>query len=450
MNLKQFREKMKSGEISAGSKLAMRNEAIQTNKRTTYERLKKEKGKVCKLVIPKELALDFDPEVGESTEEFNAAHKFRPLLVPSTMALILKEIADNNEKTKERFMAKAGVEAWDTSDCTTLTAEDKKVFTPYLYPVIYTLPVVNVKLKAMTTTAWGRDYLMRIKRDPITNKVEGETPLPLQANYFFRALAAEECDELESKVRKGEIDLSDKQLSEKKSDIRGARILVSSDKPSNWVRLLEIPLNEDMSLKDAFNAGKMTAESVNDYIRITRCSSELMSSLQKFKSTWKAKDTNFDFYEVDMVCPVDKDDPMLIGKDTRYEKTDCSLISIEGYDTFLAAYKKRFDNDEDAEKLMWASTGITEYNEDIEKRLMESLEMEIDLESPYLTEKVIKNNANFLQMVFPDESDEMIMSAEGGFSGRKAGNFDPGKEQAEYDLEKMSAMDDLDLEELSE
>ena len=86
MTLKEFKEKASQGKVSMGSQLAMRNENIQARKRVNqYTKLKREKSKVCRLLVPKEIALDFDPMTGSVTDEFNADRKFRPLMAPSEL-----------------------------------------------------------------------------------------------------------------------------------------------------------------------------------------------------------------------------------------------------------------------------------------------------------------------------------------------------------------------------
>ena len=88
-------------------------------------------------------------------------------------------------------MDKAGVDNWDTSDHEHLTADDKAIFRKYRVPSIYTFPVVHVDIPAMTGD-YGRDYLVKIDRDPITGNVVGDKKLITQAYEFFRDIAYEE------------------------------------------------------------------------------------------------------------------------------------------------------------------------------------------------------------------------------------------------------------------
>lgn len=452
MTLKEFQDKVKSGQVSLGSKLAMRNENIQRrDNRKTYERLQRAKSKVSRILIPKEIALDFDPACGMETDEFNEDHKFRPLMTPSSLALILKEYANTVPETKQRLMSKSGVSDWDTSDVGTLTEMDKKVFRPYLYPVIFTLPVFNVKLKTMSNNQWGRDYLIRVQRDPITNRVVGEVPLPLKANYFYASVAQEEINELEERVKNKIEDYTDQQLQQKRSDIREARIMVSGDRPSNWLRVIEIDvIPRTLGIDQGkFSLADATKDSTANCIRMTRYTKELQNTVDKYRNgNWELRDTNFDFYEVNMVCPVSGDKPADIGRETRYEKPDLPISEEAGFDNFLKQYNELFSDDEDAEKTVWASTRICEYDEDVERRLREALSLGIDLKSKYVTDNVILRNKDFITEIFGERGDHLIMMAEEDISGKKAGG--PGvpgdaATRREYDLDAMEQFSEEDL-----
>lgn len=450
MTLKEFKEKTSQGKVSMGSQLAMRNENIQERKRVNqYTKLKREKSKVCRLLVPKEIALDFDPMTGSVTDEFNADRKFRPLMAPSELALILKEIADSVPETKERLMSRSGVEEWDTSNFSELTEVDKAVFRPYLYPVIYTIPVFNTTLKTMSRNSYGASFIIKVDRDPITNRVIGETPLPLQANYFFRAVAQEEISELKSRVEKGEEDLTDKQLTDKIRQINDARVLVSSEFPSNWVRVIEVPLNPtDMSIDPSFKVGTVTNESMPDFVRLSRYTSELRETILKFRTgAWKNKDVNFDFYEFDMVCPTTGDKPADVGRATRYEKPEMSISEQEGFAKFIDVYREAFGKDEYAEQTVLTSTYFKNYDSSVEKKLLEALSLEIDLANRYVTEEVLISNQEFITTVFGEQGDEILLQAEMGISGKSKGNFNPAKaEEPTYDLNEMTSFDDVDLD----
>lgn len=451
MTLKDFQQQVNEGKVAMGSQLAMRNENIQVRKRVhRYTKLKREKAKVSRLVVPKEIALDFDPRTGEVTEEFNADTKFRPMIAPSEFALILKELADTVPGTKERIMAKAGVDSWDTSDYKKLTDEDKAVFRPYLYPMIYTVPIFTTTLKTMSKNAYGTSYIIKVDRDPVTNRVVGEEPLPILANYFFRAVAQEEINELKESA-KNDATLTDAQLKDKIRQINDARVMVSSDFPSNWIRVLEIPL--DASTMDVMPTCKLSAvtdESFSDFVCLSRYTTELRETISKFRAgAWKNRDVNFDFYEFDMVCPLNADNPADVGRNTRYERVEYPLAEKEGFSQFMKVYYDVFGRDENAEQTVLTSTYFKNYDDTIEKRLLEACSLEIDLKSKYLTDNVILSNQDFLTAVFAEEADDLIMRADAGISGREQGTYSAEqvkKDDKEYDLNKMAELEDMDLD----
>lgn len=422
-NLENFIAKLESGSISGESELHMRNEDIQSGTRSkVYPRLKRESGKMCKLLIPKEIALDFDPFTGEETEKYNRSNKFRPVASPTSLAQALKKIANNNAKTKERLMAESGVATWDTTT-TELTEEDKRIFAPYLQIQIFTLPTISCKLKQITgRSEIPRNYVIHVDRDSITGRIKGEVPLPIEANRFFSAVAREEIADLQDKIDKKEIILNEKQQKEKISEIYDKRILVSSDRSANFVRVLELKTDNSFSTNNCVDFSSVTVESLGKMMRLSRLTSELSTSLEKFKSgAYAASDHYFDYYELDMTCPADKSTPMEIGKDTRYERPFKPIKDEANFAKFSTVFCNLLDDGENLEKIVWASTGIREYTEDDNRRFLAALEAEIDLDDKFVTKNVLTAYQNFITMVFPDTADVAIESANAGLSDKKDG-----------------------------
>ena len=452
ITLEEFKRKLQSGEISLGSSLKMRNEQSQVRHQAKrYNRIERKKSKLSKLLIPKEIALDFDPRVGYETEEFNQNNKFRPIAAATTLALAIKAMAAATPETKERIMKRSGMTAWDLSDLEHLTPEDKIAFRPYLYPQIFTLPTFNVKLRGFSKNPWGRDFIIRVDRDPITAKVVGDVPTPLQANYLYSALAREEVAELEEKVKSGEIVLTDEQITEKKRNIYSGRVKVSSDRASNYIRCVEIPLDAaSFAPEDPKVLATSTQNSVQSMMVLSRYTAELESAIAKFRDgAWKRSDNNFDYYELDMVCPNNKTDPKEIGQFTRYEKVDTPLSNLEGYDTFMKAYYDFINDETDVEQVVWTSTGVRNFMQDDEVKMLTAMESDLDLKSPYFTQKVITANKDIISKVFGEIGDELILAAEAGFSEKPVGNADndtAAKEAKEYDLSDLVDDTNMDLD----
>ena len=116
---------MEDAGINGRSKLNMRSEVIQ-RKPTSRKipRLKKALKKKSKLLMVTELAIPFNPATGEADDQYNAVNKYRPPFSASSVALLLKGMANDNEATKQAFMSRAGISEWDTSDVDNLTEEE--------------------------------------------------------------------------------------------------------------------------------------------------------------------------------------------------------------------------------------------------------------------------------------------------------------------------------------
>ena len=184
---------------------------------------------------------------------------------------------------------------------------------------------------------------------------------------------------------------------------------------------------------------------------LSRYTTELQTTMEKLRSgAWKKYDQYFDFYEVDMTCPSDKTDKKEIGQYTRYEKPDTALGSVEGYKEFLKAYIEYVDSETELETVVWSSTGLREFCEDDERRVLACMESDIDLESPYLTTSIILANKDIIMRVFGEKGDLLVAAAEGGFSDKADGVSDPesaAEEVKKYDLGDILD-DDLDMQEL--
>lgn len=450
ITLEEFKNKMKTGEIALGSKCALRNESIQSKRRNNrLPRLKKEIGKQSRLLFPKELAFPFDPTTGED-DEFSMDHKFRPMMSATSLALIVKGYANSIDKTKERIMAIAGVDTWDTSDTEHLNDNDKAIFNNFAYPQIFTVPVISTTLSALSKTAWGAQYIIKVERDAETGEIIGELPLPLAANRFYNSIANE-------KIKAYEKDNHDdsKTQSDKKTEIRRKCNKVSGDFPANFAVFMELPLTDDGEL-DTKAMGQLTADKLKDYLVLVRYNKEIQGVIERFRTgKYKKQDVNLDYYEFDMVCPTegDPEDSAEIGRGTRYEKpeSESSLRSLPNFEDFYSMYCQRADDAADIEQLVLASTGLSHFNEDVEMKMLAALEADINLKDPSITQKVLENNKEFVSMVFGEEGEALIMEVEAGVSDRVEGNLDVDqaiKDGKEYDINQL--LEESELGELEE
>ena len=140
MDLSTFLKELQESGTDGTSRYNLRNENEQTKERVgSIPKLKKEKKKKSKLLIPVELAIPFNPTTGKADDTYNPDKKFRPQLAPTTVGLMLKGYADSNEDVKQTFMDKAGVDNWDTSDHEHLTADDKAILSLEMLSAIRSL-----------------------------------------------------------------------------------------------------------------------------------------------------------------------------------------------------------------------------------------------------------------------------------------------------------------------
>ena len=464
IDLKEFRKKMETGEISTASSLHMRNEDIQQKQRAPqYDYVKKETGKMCKLLIPKEIAIPFNPMTGEEEPEgFNRSNKFRPMASATSVALLVKSYANENESVKAKFLSVVGEEEWDTSDVNTLTEKDKVIFAPYLEISIFTIPVFNVRLKALSSQAWGKNYILDIKRDKDTGKIIGEIPYPVRANRFYAAVANEEVNDYQEKCKNGEIKENDEQQADKVRSIRQARIRVGSDYPMNYIRCFEVPLDETCNIKEVWAQDGVSSVKILPYLKVAKESAGLKDSLTKLRTGgWKTRDIYFDFYELDMTCPTDTTDPKEIGKKTTFDKAEVSIKDLANKDKVLAAIRDCIDEEGDVERKVLSSARTSKYDEDVERKLMMAIGAEFKLDSEWLTESVIKANEEFIIETFGEKGEELCMQADAGLApethikdgadaSAEGQNFDidaimNASESEDVDLDKM----DLGLEEVN-
>lgn len=428
IDLSEFKRKIASGEVKAGSELSMRSESKQNKfKMETHQKLERKKGKMSKLLIPTEIALPFNPATGVEDETYNETNKFRPVASTRTVAKLIKSYAEEVPATKQRLMEMAGVQEWDTANCEELNDTDLKIFKPYIVPSIFTINTFSTSVPGMTD--WDSiSYILDVERDEF-GKIVGQVPLPVQANRFFAAIAQEEIDVYRKDVKEERITATADEVKDKEKKIREDVIKVSSDFPTNFVRLVELEIDDEYNLKT--DLGRVTAVNFDNYVYQSKLNKELREAIKNFNSSWKAKNVYWDFLEVDMKCPERVElngmpEAAVITKDTKYEKVeDTKFIKNDAnFDSFLKAYEEYIDSHPNVERTVWATTKIHKYDTAIEERLIEALEEYIDLDNPFITDKVVKNNKDFIMTVFGEKGDMLVMESDAGVSGRKEGSYD--------------------------
>lgn len=421
----------------------LRNENEQTKSRVaSIARLKKEKKKKSKLLVVMELAIPFNPTTGKADDKYNPDRKFRPQMSATTVALMLKQEAAKNPDVKEAFLKKAGVDSWDVSDPTTFTKEDKTIFHKFRVPSVYTFPVVNVRIPVMTKD-FGRDYLIKVTRDPMTNQIVGEKPLVIQANEFFRDIAYEEYRKFLEDCTSGKLNLTEKQQKERISKIFDTP--VSDDHPINYLVAMELPLTTTYKLSETYDDLEVKTFKPN-LVQFKRTKA-MDDSIKKYLSEeWGKYDKHFDFVEIDMVCPAEGETPMDIGKDTTYEKPTETLDETKYDEIITNVFREYFDGEENMENVMINSVRIAKYDESIERQLCSALSSVVNPENEFITKAVIDRHKEFITIALGDVGSELLLELDMDDENRADGNLD-AEEAAKIakgvSLEHMLEEDDV-------
>lgn len=440
MTYEEMMEKMAQVGSDGGSALHMRSEDLQHKvKVKSIPRLKNALKKKSKLLLDAELAFPFSIETGKAEKDgFNEHNKFRPTFSATTSALAIKEKANTNAALKETLMKRAGVTEWDTSN-SEFTELDREIFGKYRVPRIFSLTVVHVNIPAMNTGVFGKDYAVSVKRDE-DGKVVGEMPSFLLCNKFFRDKAYEEVEEYNKSIESGECKDDDQQQLQHRSNIYG-RVPVSDDRPSNYVRLLEIPLDTSYEIAaDSKLLAGVTAETLKDYEVVSPYKKGIRLAMEKYAdgSSYKRYDTCFDFFDIEMSCPAEGDDSSnkgkaKIGQDTTFEKPSAVLSNKDVYgdsdgslktESLIKAIGDFYDQDTNIEKRMRSSMYTQTYDEQVENNILRTVKTVVDLDNdPYVTQKVLQQNQDFIRLAFP-ERDDLLEEIEAGVSDKPVGALD--------------------------
>lgn len=407
------------------SKLNMRNEEKQRKfQPKRFNHLKKEKRKKSKLCFVKEIAIPFNPKTGKEDDTYNTGTKWRPPYSVESVIKLVKSYAMESEEAKQALMQHAGVSSWDVIDPDTVTDEDYRLFSSYLTARIFSIPAVHVTIPSMCNNAYGRDYTVDVKVDPVTGQYIGEVPLILQAHKFFIEMAYEELADYNDKLNSGVFKHDEKQQKEYRQGIF-SKVPISDLAPINFIQAFEIPLNQKFELNDdkcLVTSDKAFVDKQTVLVRMNRTISDV---LDKFcGGDYSAVDKYPEYFVVDMSCPNDTESPTELGKRTSYERELNTLKGMEGYDNFRAATVDYLDNFKDLEETVFRSSFVSRYDSSVDTQLLTACNSLIDLKNPYLTQKVIESNKDFLMLALGEKFDELQLEVECGISDKAEGNLD--------------------------
>ena len=425
INFKELQKKMETVGDNGVSKLNMRNEEKQSKfQPKRFNHLKKEKRKKSKLCFVKEIAIPFNPKTGKEDDTYNTGSKWRPPYSVESVIKLVKSYAMESEEAKQALMQHAGISSWDVTDPDTVTDEDYRLFGSYLTARIFSIPAVHVTIPSMCNNAYGRDYTVDVKVDPVTGQYIGEVPLILQAHKFFIEMAYEELADYNDKLSSGVFKHDEKQQKEYRQGIF-SKVPISDLAPINFIQAFEIPLNQKFELNDdkcLVTSDKAFVDKQTVLVRMNRTISDV---LDKFcGGDYSAVDKYPEYFVVDMSCPNDTESPTELGKRTSYERELNTLKDMEGYDNFRAATVDYLDNFKDLEETVFRSSFVSRYDSSVDTQLLTACNSLIDLKNPFLTQKVIESNKDFLMLALGEKFDELQLEVECGISDKAEGNLD--------------------------
>lgn len=425
INFKELQKKMETVGDNGISKLNMRNEEKQRKfQPKRFNHLKKEKRKKSKLCFVKEIAIPFNPKTGKEDDTYNTGSKWRPPYSVESVIKLVKSYAMESEEAKQALMQHAGISSWDVTDPDTVTDEDYRLFGSYLTARIFSIPAVHVTIPSMCNNAYGRDYTVDVKVDPVTGQYIGEVPLILQAHKFFIEMAYEELADYNDKLSSGVFKHDEKQQKEYRQGIF-SKVPISDLAPINFIQAFEIPLNQKFELNDdkcLVTSDKAFVDKQTVLVRMNRTISDV---LDKFcGGDYSAVDKYPEYFVVDMSCPNDTESPTELGKRISYERELNTLKDMEGYDNFRAATVDYLDNFKDLEETVFRSSFVSRYDSSVDTQLLTACNSLIDLKNPFLTQKVIESNKDFLMLALGEKFDELQLEVECGISDKAEGNLD--------------------------
>lgn len=425
INFKELQKKMETAGDNGVSKLNMRNEEKQRKfQPKRFNHLKKEKRKKSKLCFVKEIAIPFNPKTGKEDDTYNTGSKWRPPYSVESVIKLVKSYATESEEDKQALMQHAGISSWDVTDPDTVTDEDYRLFSSYLTARIFSIPAVHVTIPSMCNNAYGRDYTVDVKVDPVTGQYIGEVPLILQAHKFFIEMAYEELADYNDKLNSGIYKHDEKQQKEYRQGIF-SKVPISDLAPINFIQAFEIPLNQKFELNDdkcLVTSDKAFVDKQTVLVRMNRTISDV---LDKFcGGDYSAVDKYPEYFVVDMSCPNDTESPTELGKRTSYERELNTLKDMEGYDNFRVATVDYLDNFKDLEETVFRSSYVSRYDSSVDTQLLTACNSLIDLKNPFLTQKVIESNKDFLMLALGEKFDELQLEVECGISDKAEGNLD--------------------------
>lgn len=459
LNIDDFISQMRNREISVSSFDDIRNEKLQkkeNNRRIGF--FKKEKDTNYKVLPLKTIAFPFDPFTVEVTKDFNEDNKFRTETSARSMMLAFKKYYSDNEELKAKFMKRAKVESWDTSNVDELTVEDIKVFGEFTYPFVFTLNVIHINDKVVTGNNNGKDYRIQVVRDEVGNIVdtwtdrageEHQTPKfvkrSMEIASFYTQVAL---NKFNNWVATEGANKTDDDKSAKRLSFLGESP-ISEEKPKNYLLAYVFDMKNKLELPYA-ELSDLDEKNIGKHLKLIPLSGTLKDKLALFKTTYEGRDVYPSYYEMDVIVP-NTDDPKERGKNTSWNTAEfrlCEIPNRELANTISDAGSTHIDEKKEIDKVFLGSSYVQPYTENIHNALVERIAETSDLDQLGVTNEIALRYAGLLTDIFGSKAADVLSDAE--FGDLASGELADSKVLAETRASLANALadDDEDVEEI--
>lgn len=423
LNIDDFISQMRNREISISSFDDIRNEKIQkkeNNRRIGF--FKKEKNTNYKLLPLKTVAFPFDPFKVEVTDEFHEDNKFRTEKSARTMILAFKKIYAQDEELKAKFIRKAKVDSWDTTNVDVVTLEDIEVFREFTHPYIFTLQLLHVNDKVVTGEPNGKDYKVTVMRDEVGNIVdswtdkEGNSHTTPQFIKKTMELASFYTQIALNKYNNWVMTEGANKTDEDKSKMRLAFLSsspVSEERPRNYLLAYAFDMKEGLNLIEK-DLQDLDEKNIGKNLKLVPLSGALREKISTFKSTYVNRDVYPSFYELDVIVP-DIEDANDRGKKTNWNPAENKIADLRNKELqtrIELSTSTHLDQKKEIEKVFLGSSYVQPYTDTIFKALVDQISKSTDLNKLGVTNEIALRYAGLLTDIFGPKASELLADAE--------------------------------------
>lgn len=419
--LEKFQEAMKKqGGISklGVSALGVRDKnRVHKGFGSRIPRLKKEKNTYYQALIPIDLSLPFNPEVGYEDEHFNEMVNWRPDRTWSEAVKTLKMFYSmpEHQEAYEAVLDTLGVDEWDVSDYSHITEQDRKIFNEFKVPRVYTF--WSVEINSPSFDKMKKGYRVPFKRDedglPFIVDENGKKTVLSGASYpiymrmaeLFGLIANKKYNEWE----KSHSADSEETKKKKKLDFFGESP-ITYDKPLNATLMLMEPLDdtEPTGLAD-YDAGK-----ASKLMRTHKFNEKIENTLKDIAGgKFRKQDVYDDFYEISIDVH-GEEDAMTRGKNTNYTIATNPLKHCDDKDAFLEGCSKAVNSLEESEKVIRRCVARHEIDSAVTATLADAIKIDKKIEDVlrYLNDAEILKYADVLKFIYGNSIAARVLEAQ--------------------------------------